>query len=189
MISWTDLKLGNPAQLRFSNGKRAEVRFLEQSGGPLQSRQKESALISYFEYGSLDLAEVVDSSPNHDEPCVLVISGNSEDRLFLFGGETCYIISSEGKAIGSTPTFRKRRNAEFWRTEVVSLDNDSLLIVYEVGALVIDSMLKIRWQVEKALIDFFERREGSELIFLRDHEAPYSIELGTGRGVPPIDVA
>lgn len=188
MISWTELKLGNPGHLRFPKGKRAEVRFLDQ-GAPLQSRRKESALISFAEDGSLDLAEVVDSSPNNDEPYVLVISGDSQDRLFLFGGETSYVISSEGQVVGSTPTFRKRRNAEFWRTEVVPLDDDSLLLVYEVGALVIDSMLNIRWQVEKALIDFFERRDGSELIFLRDHETPYSIDLGTGRGVPPIDVA
>jgi hypothetical protein len=49
-----------------------------------------------------------------------------------FGGETIYVISSNGQVIKERRTFRKRQNAQFWRAEIVRLSNDAILIIYEV---------------------------------------------------------
>ena len=70
--------------------------------------------------------------------------GQPQDRVLLFGGEVIYVVSSDTKIMGQTRTFRQRGNAQFWRTKVVPLDDESILIEYEVGALVVESTLEIR---------------------------------------------
>ncbi len=185
MISWMRLHLAGSATLTFPNGTSASVE-LRQLATPLESRPSETAVLRFADGTSLELSESVDSSPNYDEPWLLVVSGIPRDKVLLFGGEISYVVSSEGTIVHRVSTFRNRRNSEFWRTEAVSLDDDDLLIVYEVGALLVGPNLEVRWQVEKALIDFYDRREGSELIFLRDHEVPFAVNLYTGHGVPPI---
>jgi hypothetical protein len=118
------------------------------------------------------------------EPWILVVRGEPTDQLLLFGGEIIYVPSSRGQLVKQIHTFRKRRNDKFWRTGVVRLDDDSILIVYEVGALVIESSLDVRWHVEKGLIDFFHHREAAQLVFLRDHDVRFTIDIATGESLP-----
>jgi len=185
MISWMRLNLAGSATLMFPNGTSASVE-LRQWTTPLESRPSETAVLGFADGTALELSEVVDSSPIYDEPWLLVVSGIPHDKVLLFGGEISYAVTSEGTIINRISTFRNRRNSEFWRTEAVSIDDADLLIVYEVGALLVGPNLEARWQVEEALIDFYDRREGSDLIFLRDHEVPFAVNLYTDHGVPPI---
>ncbi len=185
MISWQELRLAEPARLKFPNGSTGVLRLHRQSA-PLQSRDREYASLIMDGGGQVELDDCVDTSPNYEEPWVLVLSGQPQDRVLLFGGEVIRVVSIDAKVQSQARTFRQRRNAQFWRTKVVPLDEESILIDYEVGALVVESTLEIRWQVEKALIDFFDRREGSSLIFLRDHEVPFAVDIASGSGVPEI---
>lgn len=185
MISWEEARLAEPARLEFPNRITGVVR-LHQQRMPLPSRDREYASLVIGGDGRVELDDCIDTSPNCDEPWVLVVAGQPQDRVLLFGGEVIYVVSSDAKVLGQTRTFRERRNGQFWRTKVVPLDDESILIEYEVGAFVVESMLEIRWHVEKALIDFFDRREGSSLIFLRDHEVPFSVDIASGSGVPEI---
>lgn len=184
MISWEELRLAEPTRLEFPNGIRGVVALLQQRM-PLKSCDREYASLVIDGDGQVELDDCIGTSPNC-EPWVLVVAGQPQDRVLLFGGEVIYVVSSDAKVLGQTRTFRERRNAQFWRTKIVPLDDESILIEYEVGAFVVESMLEIRWHVEKALIDFFDRREGSSLIFLRDHEAPFSVDIASGSGVPEI---
>jgi|WetSurMetagenome_2_1015567.scaffolds.fasta_scaffold786474_2 hypothetical protein len=186
MIDWEEIQLAGHADFRFPDGISGTIR-LKQQRAPLESRHKEFATIAIEGVSQIQLNDCIDTSPNNDEPSVLIVRGEPTDKILLFGGEVSYVISSKGQVIKEIPAFRKRRNDKFWRTEVVRLSNDSILIVYEVGAFVIESSLDVRWHIEKALIDFFDHQEESGLVFLRDHEVAYMINVKTGQGVPAIN--
>jgi len=185
MIFWQELRLAEPARLKFPNRSTGVLRLHSQSA-PLQSRDREYASLIMDGGNQVELDDCIDTSPNYEGPWVLVVSGEPQDHVLRFGGEVVYVVSSDAKIQRKTRTFRERRNAHFWRTTVVPLDDDSILIDYEVGALVVESTLEIRWHVEKALIDFFDRRDASSLIFLRDHEVPFAVDIASGAGVPEI---
>lgn len=185
MISWEELRLAQPEMLKFPD-RRTGVLHVRSQSMPLQSRPREYALLKMDRDTQVELDDCVDTSPNYEAPWVLVVSGQPQDRVLLFGGELIYVVSSDARIQSQTPAFRERRNAQFWRTKIVPLDNESILIDYERGALVVESTLEIRWHVEKALIDFFDHRDGTSLIFLRDHETPFSVDIATGSGVPEI---
>lgn len=185
MISWEELRLADRSRLKFPNGSTGALRLHRQSR-PQQFRHREFVSLIMDGDGQVELDECADTSPNYEEPWVLVVLGQPEDRVLLFGGELIYVVSADGKIQSQIRTFRERRNGKFWRTKIVRLDDESILIEYEVGALLVESTLEIRWHVEKALIDFFDRREGSKLIFLRDHEVPFAVDIASGFGVPEI---
>ena len=185
MISWQELGLAEPKSVKFPNAISALIRAQKQDA-PLEPRTRESALITIDGNGQVQIDDCVNTSANCEEPWILVVTGTPLDRVLLFGGEFMYVISSTGDVLKRVRTFRERRNEQFWRTKIIALDEESILIDYEVGAFVVESNLEIRWHVEKALIDFFDRREGASLIFLRDHEVPYSVDINSGAGVPVI---
>lgn len=186
MIDWQEIKLAEHTSFRFPDGISGTIR-LQRQRVPRESRHREFVAVTIEEIGQLELNECIDTSPNNDEPLVYVVLGNPADQILLFGGEIIYVISSKGQVIEELPTFRKRRNDKFWRTEVVRLNEESILVIYEVGAFVVESSLDIRWHIEKALIDFYDHQVESGLVFLRDHEVPFTINVETGEGVPPID--
>jgi hypothetical protein len=186
MMDWAQLKLSEPSTLLFGDSTRALIRSVNERR-TLSARPQEFAIVQFDSNQQIELVDCIDTSPNYESPWVLIVMGNYDDRVLLFGGETLYVISSSGQIVEKMKTFRRWENKQFWRTEVVSLGDQAAAIIYEIGILSISSELKINWHVEKALIDFFDHVEPKHLVFLRDHERLFTVDAVTGTGVPSME--
>jgi len=134
-----------------------------------------------FSSGSfLELPGGVDISEQLRAPRFFMIKGMSDSRLFIFGGENAYWLSTEGKIENVLKTFRTYADAEYWETKIIERSSD-IVIIYEAGVLVVDEALTIKCHKSKLFNDVFSSIEGDSLRLLRDHDTEWQMQLVDGK--------
>ena len=134
-----------------------------------------------------ELRAAVDVSERLSNPRVFVIEGTSSDTFLLFGGERLYWVSTTGEVRSEFATFRKWGDEEYWVTEIIQRQG-AIVIIYELGVLMIDEALQVRWHQPKYLNDDLIAVAGDALKFSRDGEEEWLIRLEDG-GVSPQGMA
>ncbi len=129
---------------------------------------------------SIELAEGVDTGETHEDPLVWLVRSTDSGTAFCFGGETAYRFD---RNMRSEPfrTFRERRFDEYWEIEFVPVGEAALAIIYESGVLYLDMSLRPLWQAHKMFNDRFLKVEPSRLLFVRDDQSVFALDIDVGR--------
>ena len=126
--------------------------------------------------GHLDLPDAVDISEQLEAPRVFVVEGVDQSLFFVFGGQTCFWVSTDLREADRLTLFRETHLEEYWTTTVLEQPN-TLIFIYELGVLVIDERLRVLMHEGKLLNDVFVGIEVNTLKFVRDHEQEWLMPL------------
>ena len=172
-MNWQALILRGKEVLRFPDGKEAQLNW---SYGPADAPVLR---VSFEGDRLLELPDAVDVSQALDDPRVFVIEGRRADHVFLFGGKQIYSIGSVGGIERTLRLFREDDLTEYWDTLLFDRQ-DTLLVVYESGVLVLDDLFHVRFHQKKLINDVLANLEKNRLMFVRDHETEWYLDLSGG---------
>jgi hypothetical protein len=129
----------------------------------------------------LNLPTAVDVSELEEEPRVFVIEGRNPSTAMLFGGETIYWLTNNGKIERTYHTQRTNEGSdtEYWVTELHQVGAKTV-IIYEAGVLCLDESLEVLWGTRKYYNDFSRGIIDGRLRFLRDHDEEWFLNLSDG---------
>jgi len=94
-----------------------------------------------------------------------------------------YWVSSNGEVKSEFATFREWGDEEYWVTDIIQ-QQAAIVIVYELGVLMIDEALQVRWHQPKYFNDDLVAVAGNALKFRRDGEEEWFIRLEDGSVSP-----
>jgi hypothetical protein len=176
-MEWTEIELSGVQPLHFKGKRVGTV-------GRRETRDRVDGLALRFDTGAhVELRAAADVSEQLSCPRVFVIEGRSPDTFLLFGGERMYWLSTGGAVKSELVTFRKWGDEEYWVTDIIQ-QQAAVVIIYELGVLMIDEALQVRWHQSKYFNDDLAAVEGGALKFSRDGQEEWFIRLEDGSVSP-----
>ena len=177
-MEWTEIELTGVRPLHFKGKRIGTAERRDASGSRVDS------LALRFDTGAhAELRAAVDVSEHLSNPRVFIIEGTSPDTFLLFGGERMYWLSTSGEVKSEFVTFREWGDEEYWVTDIIQHQR-AIVIIYELGVLMIDEALRVRWHQPKYFNDDLVTVEGDALKFSRDGEEEWFIRLEDGSVSP-----
>jgi hypothetical protein len=166
----TEVSLANRSELYFRGRPFATVESSERGDRP------DGLELLFAGERRLELPAAADVGEEHRIPRLFLIGGNSEDSVFIFGGEKAYRLSTKGEVEGVVQTFRSFEDAEYWATKFIQRAHD-IVIIYEAGVMVLNETLNVTFQKRKLFNDFFVSMEADSIKFVTDHETEWHMQL------------
>ena len=172
MYEW--LSLENPAIFRLGD-RTLTLRFVvpPRGGDPWLRVEAHGG-------GVLELPNAVDAGQTVDHPGVWVIRGDDPAKAVTFGGENAYRIGDDLEPPDLIPTYREGDLDEFWHTQLLSVRDNKVVVIYEAGALCVDADTSLVWHIDKYINDFFVSQEEEKLVFRRDDESRFAVDIDSG---------
>ncbi|MCY4429713.1 MAG: hypothetical protein OXC11_04885 [Rhodospirillales bacterium] len=130
--------------------------------------------------GVLELLNAVDAGQTVDHPGVWVIRGDDPAKAVTFGGENAYRFSADLEPPDLIPTYREDEFDEFWYTQMLSVRDNAVVVVYEGGVLRVDADTSLAWHIKKIYNHYFEAQDGEELVFVMDGEPRFAVNIDSG---------
>jgi hypothetical protein len=175
-MEWKELVVSSPTSLVFPDGIEARITYYYQV---VRSEWYGHAVLAIPGKGEIDLLDAVDDGQTVKEPRIHAIFGERPNEVFLFGGPKAYRLSSAGEIQETVEIYRDRELEEYWYTDLLTTE-PGIVVIYEGGCLLLDSLLRVRWHVEKYINDFFDRIADNRLEFILDGEESWSLSLVDG---------